>query len=119
MISKTKILKRASKKTNPNLVETIELARKKGLLELAKRLSGPNRMQIKINVGEFDKLKGKNILVVGKVLGEGGIEHKFSVSALGFSEQAREKLKKAGCEVKTIKEEIETNPELNNVEIIK
>ncbi|MBS3074890.1 50S ribosomal protein L18e [Candidatus Pacearchaeota archaeon] len=118
MISQTLIKQREKRKTNPALVEIIEFARKKELLELAKRLSGPTRKQTKINVGEIDRLKEKNILVIGKVLGEGEIEHKINISALSFSKQAKEKLKKAGCEIRTIKEEIEKNHKLEGVKII-
>ena len=57
-------------------------------------------------------------MVIGKVLGEGEIEHKINISALSFSKQAKEKLKKAGCEIRTIKEEIEKNHKLEGVKII-
>lgn len=118
MISNTFIKQRERRKTNPALVETIEITRKKGLLELAKRLSGPTRKQTKINIGELGRLKEKNILVVGKVLGEGEINQKINVAALSFSKQAEKKLKKAGCEIKTIKQEIEKNHKLEGVKVI-
>lgn len=123
MISKTQISKRLKKKTNPEIVETIELAKKKNLLELAKRLSGPKSNYTIINLdelnklNELNKLKENKIMIVGKVLGSGNIEKKISISALGFSNQAREKLKKAGCTIKTLKQEIEANKELKGVEI--
>jgi ribosomal protein L18E len=58
------------------------------------------------------------VIVVGRVLGLGDIKKKISISALGFSTQAKEKLKKAGCETKKIKEEIEKNPKLGGVKIL-
>ncbi len=115
MISKTQINKRLERKRNPELREIIKLARAKSLLELGKKLTGPTKKQTSINVGELD---GKNIIVVGRVLGQGEIDKKITVAALGFSEQAREKLKKAGCEIRTIKQEIEKNSELKGVTII-
>ncbi len=118
MISKTKISKRQKRKTNPELVETIELAKKNNLLDLAKRLSGPTRLHSKINLEDLNKLKGDKILVVGKVLGNGQIERKISIAALGFSKSALERLKKKGCETKTIKQEIEKNKKLEGVKII-
>ena len=118
MISKTLIKKRIRRKTNPELVETIQIAKEKNLLELAKKLSGPTKKQKMINLNELNNLKEKNIMVIGKVLGAGEINEKISISALGFSEQAKEKLKKAGCEIKRIKQEIEKNPELKGVKII-
>ena len=57
MMSKTQISKRVKRKTNPELVETIELAKKNNQLELAKKLSGPTRLQSKVNVEHLNKLK--------------------------------------------------------------
>lgn len=116
VMSKTQIEKRKLRKRNPELVETINLAKKNNLLDLAKKLSGPTRLQSKINL---DKLNNEgDVLIVGKVLGQGEIEKKKKVIALGFSEQAREKLKKAGCEIKTIKQEIKDNKDLKGIKII-
>ena len=117
-ISKTKISKRIQKKTNPEVVETIELAKKNNLLEIAKRLSSPKSNYSNLNLEELNQLKENKVLVLGKILGNGEIEKKMKIIALGFSESAKEKLKKAGCEIKTIKQEIETNPKLEGVKII-
>ena len=117
MISKTKIDRRKKRKTSSELVETIELAKKKGLLDLAKKLSGPTRLQKKVNLGELSDFD-KEVVVVGKVLGQGQIDKKIKVFALGFSEQAKEKLKKSGCETGTIKEILEKNRKINEASII-
>lgn len=117
-ISKTKISKRTNRKTNPELVETIDLAKKNNLLELAHKLSGPTRLQKKINLEDLNKLKENKIIVVGKVLGKGDINKKISVFALSFSESALKKLKKNACETNTIKKEIEKNKKLEGVKII-
>lgn len=94
------------------------LAKAKSLLELGKKLTGPTKKQAKVNVGELNELDEKSVIVVGRVLGQGEIEKKMTVAALGFSEQAKEKLKNAGCEMRTIKEEIEKNSSLKGVKII-
>ncbi len=90
------------KKTSSVLVETIFLAKKTGSLEVASAIAIPTRMQSKINVGKIDESKAEIVIVPGKVLSAGEIASKKKVYALGFSEIAREKLKKAGCEFKTI-----------------
>ena len=118
MISKTQITKRTKKKRNPELVETINLAKKNNLLDLAKKLSGPTRKQTKISLDGLNKLKDDEVIVVGKVLGQGNIDKKIKVSALSFSEQAKEKLKKADCEINKIKQMIEKNPKLEGVKIL-
>lgn len=118
MISKTQISKRATRKRNPELVKTIELAKKNGMLELSKKLSSPRSNHTSINLDALDKVDGDKVVVVGKVLGSGDIDKKKTICALGFSQQAKKKLKKAGCEVKSIKDEIEKNKELKGVKII-
>jgi len=94
------------KKRNPILVDTIMQAKKANNLELAKRLSMSTRKQISVNLGELNQIKEDKIVVVGRVLGGGEIKRKMTIYALGFSNQAKEKLKKSGCEIKTIKQAI-------------
>jgi len=118
MISKNQINKRIKRKTNPELVETIELAKKNKHLELAKKLSGPTRLQSKINLEQLDKLDSKKIIVVGSVLGQGEISKRIEIAALRFSEQAKEKLKNAKIEIKTIKQELKSNKKLEGVRVI-
>lgn len=118
MISKSQINIREKKKSNPEILETIKLSKKNNLMDLAKKLSAPRRLHLNINLTELDNVEGTKVMVVGKVLGSGNINKKISVSALGFSKQASEKLKSAGCEIKTIKQEIESNKDLKGVKII-
>lgn len=118
MISKTQISKRIEKKRNPEIIETINLAKKNNLLELAKKLSGPSRSYRNINLDELDKINKEKIMVIGKVLGAGNINRKIEISAMGFSKQAIEKLKKADCKISKIKDEIKDNKKLEGVEII-
>ena len=93
-ISKTKINKRMKKKTNPELVETLLLAKKVNP-ELAKILSGPTRKRITKNLDEINKesKEGGTVIVPGKVLGDGELTKKIRIIALGFSESALKKLK--------------------------
>ena len=93
-------------KRNPELVETIMLANKQNHLELAKKLSGSTRKQKRINLDQLDKIDDEKVLIIGKVLGKGNISKKKKIRALSVSESAIEKLNKAGCEFKTIKEEL-------------
>ena len=106
MISKTQISKRLKRKTNPELVKTIELAKKNNLLDLAKKLSSSTRLQTRINLEDLNKLKEDKIIVVGKVLSKGEIEKKKEIAALSFSESAENKLKKAGIKIMLINEAI-------------
>ncbi len=122
MKSKTKISKQAERKTNPELVETILLAKKNSAwLEVAALLSGPRRKRKNINLGELNKLvnKEKIVIVPGKILSEGNFNKKVKVVALNFSEKTKEKLLNAKCEVSSILKEIKSNPSAKDVKILK
>ena len=118
MISKTKISKRTKAKTNPEIMGTINLAKKNDLLDLAKMLSAPRSQYRNVNLDELEKSEGDKIVVVGKVLGSGEIKRKIEVAALGFSDSAKDSLNKAGCDVKSIKMTIEKNPKMEGVTIL-
>jgi len=118
-ISKTKIEKKLKRKTNPRLVETI-FKLKKTNSEIAKILCYPVKKQIKLNLGEIEKKsKGKDVLVPGKVLSDGGLTKKMKIVALKASEKAKEKIKKSGSEIILLKNEIKKNPKLNRLEVLR
>lgn len=94
--SKTKINSVMKNKNNTYLAETIYLARK-GNIELASLLAVPSRQRIEINIDKLNEAKTDKVIVPGKVLASGDVNKKMTVYALSFSENAKEKLKKAGC----------------------
>lgn len=121
MKSKSLIEKQLKKKTNSELVETIIKGKKnEKWMKVISIISGPRRKRKEMNLEEIDKnvKEGEKIIVPGKVLSSGKINKKIKISALSFSEKAREKLLKAGCEVKTILEEIKSNPSVEGVRIL-
>lgn len=121
MKSKTKIDKQLQNKNNPELVETIFTAKKKEKwLEIAGIISGPRRKRLNLNLNEINaqtKEKEK-ALVPGKVLSQGEINKKIKVIALSFSEKAKEKLIKSGCEITSILDEIKLNPSAEGIKIL-
>jgi len=122
MKTKNRIEKRLRKKTNPGLVETIIAAKKnKGWNEVASMLSGSRRKRVEVNIDDLNKdtKGGEFVIVPGKVLSIGEMDKKIKVVALSFSERAKEKLNKAGCELLTIVEGIKKNPEAKEVKIIR
>lgn len=122
MKTKTKIGKQLKKKTNSVLVETIIVAKKnKGWHEVSSIISSPRRLKLKINLDKLNKetKAGETIVFPGKILSMGKIEKKIKVVALSFSEKAKEKLNKAGCETLNILEEIKKNPGANGIRILK
>ena len=122
MKSKTKISKQALRKQNPELVETIKLAKKNTIwTEVAALLAGPRNSRINLNLDKINELSEDNekIVISGKVLSQGRIDKKIKIIAFSFSETALDKLKNSGIEVSTIKKEIENNPDAKDIKIIK
>ena len=122
MKSKTLIEKQIQKKRNSELVQTIIAAKKqKNWIEVASILSRPRKQTKNINLGELDKeaKEGEKIIVLGKVLSQGEITKKIDISALKFSQKAKEKLLKSQSKISTILEEIKKNPEAKGIKILK
>ena len=122
MKSKTQIEKQMQKKNNSELVETFMNAKKKDKwIEIAGIISGPRRKRINLNLDEINNQakEKEKIIVPGKVLSQGEINKKIKVIALGFSEKAKEKLKKSGCEFSNILTEIKSNPSAEGIRILK
>ncbi len=123
-LTRTAVKARVSRKTNPALAETIRLATKeKSWFALAKILSGGSRTHAAYNLSEIsnaDGVKDGSVVVVpGKVLGQGQITKKISISALSFSSSASEKLKKSGVEASTIFDQIKKNAKAQAVVVIR
>jgi large subunit ribosomal protein L18e len=114
MKSKTLIEKQVKKKTNPELVETIRLAKKTDNIEIAGLLSTPTRNRISLNLEDIDKESKENetIIIPGKVLGKGDINKKIKIIAFSFSESAIEKLKKSKTQVSSLTEELGKNKKI-------
>lgn len=71
---------------------------------LKKRIGKSRSRQAEVNVGKIGKLtkKGDSVVVPGKVLGTGAIEHAVNVAAIRFSETAKRKIEAAGGKVMEI-----------------
>ena len=123
-VSKTKIKMDLRRKTNPEVINVINLARKhKAWLPLAKILAGPTRKYADYNLKDLNEkvsAEGVSIAVVpGKVLSSGDLNKKIKICALSFSKSAIDKLKKSKTDFCTIAEEIKKNTEAKGVKIIR
>ncbi|MGQ9478562.1 MAG: 50S ribosomal protein L18e [Thermoproteota archaeon] len=83
-------------------------------------LSRPRSRMAEVNVGKIAALtkSGDKVVVPGKVLGKGDIEHSVTVAALSFSSTALSKLRAAGCIVMGIDELAKTEPRGSGVKVI-
>ena len=116
------------KKTNPRLVTLIgdlKAATRGGggaiWRDVAMRLEKPRRNYAAVNVSKINRHTAPDdlVLVTGKVLGSGEIDHKVTVAALQFSEGAASKIKSAGGECLKIEELVEKHPKGSGIIILR
>jgi len=116
------------KPTNPELLTVIRSLRKRAQdsnapiwRDVAAQLSSSKRRRVAVNLSRLNRhTRAKETVVVpGKVLGAGNLDHPVSVAAFSFSTQARLKISKARGKCLSIPELIEANPEGKNVKIMK
>jgi len=83
-------------------------------------LEKPTRQRRIVNLSNINRnTKEDEIIVVpGKVLGSGALNHKLKISAYQFSEQARDKLEKAGAEIMTLLDISKEKPNGKKIRII-
>ncbi len=114
-------------KTNPQLLDLISGLRKQSReneaplwRDIASRLERPTRNYSEVNLSRINRYtKEKDlILVPGKVLGAGELDHQLTIAALSFSGNAKDKIKAAGGSCLTIKELMDKNPEGQRVRIM-
>ncbi|MFW6025139.1 MAG: 50S ribosomal protein L18e [Candidatus Woesearchaeota archaeon] len=93
------------KKTNQKLVDTIKGLKDKSRKEdiplfkrLAKELNKPKRRKVEVNVGKINRYteKGDVVVIPGKVLSVGFLDHKVKVIAWNYSKKAKEKIEEKG-----------------------
>ena len=121
VLSQTRIKARMQRKTNPEIVELLRIARKnKAWHEITKIISGPTRQYSSVNLEQIDKETkiGDTVVIPGKVLSQGEISKKIAVIALNFSEKAKEKLLKTKSQAITLLEEIKKNPDAKGLRMM-
>ena len=87
---------------------------------VAELIDKPRRLRVEVNLSKINRYtqRGDVVVVPGKVLGAGNIDHPVTVAALGFSRQAVEKIRATGGKVVHILQLIEENPRGSRVKII-
>jgi large subunit ribosomal protein L18e len=116
------------KKTNPRILQLIDDLKAKSReqnvgiwRDIALRLDKPNRHYAEINLSKINRYSKDNeiVLVPGKVLGTGNIEHPVTVAALNFSMTAEALIMDAQGKCLSIEQLMETNPTGKGVRILK
>jgi len=87
---------------------------------VADLLQNPRRLKVEVNLSKINRYtkEGDIVVVPGKVLGSGILEHSITVAAYSYSESARRKILDAGGRVLSIEELVNENPKGSNVKII-
>lgn len=83
-------------------------------------LEKPTRQRRVVNLSSISRYTKENevIVVPGKVLGAGNLEHKLTISAFQFSNGAKEKIQKAGAKIVTLMDLSKDNPSGKGIRII-
>lgn len=114
-------------KTNPQIISLISGLKKQSRekeiplwRDIALRLERPSRNYSEVNLSRINRYTAENdlILVPGKVLGAGELNHQLTVAALSFSGSARNKITAAGGTCLSIEEFMNRNPDGSRVKII-
>jgi len=111
---------------DPNRLVLVEFLRKEGSKQpiwaaLAEALASSRKNRSEINFDKINMLtKAKDTIVVaGKVLGNGVIDHEITIACFKISNSAKEKIEKTKGRIITIKELVEKNPKGTHVIILK
>ena len=113
--------------TNPLLRDLIGELKKRSSeqsVNLWKRialdLERPTRQRRVVNLSKINRHTKENeiIIVPGKVLGTGMLNHKLTISAYQFSEQAKNKLEKSGAQIVPLLELSKEKPNGKKIRII-
>jgi len=113
--------------TNPilqNLIQELKKKSREQSINLWKRvahdLEKPTRQRRAVNLSRISRHTKENdiIVVPGKVLGAGSLEHKLIISAFQFSNGAKEKIEKAGAKIVSLLELSKENPTGKGIRII-
>jgi large subunit ribosomal protein L18e len=119
---------RETKTTNPELIHLIRLLKKESRekqagiwLDVAEYLAKTRSQRISVNLSRINRnTKRSDIVVVpGKLLGSGSINHVVTVASFGVSEKAKAKLVAAKAKYLSIPELLEKNPTGANIKIIR
>jgi large subunit ribosomal protein L18e len=115
-------------KTNPRLIRLISDLKSASRdnetplwRDIAKRLEKPRRNYAAINLSKINRHTQPEdiVLVAGKVLGTGDLDHKITVAALGFSGQAMSKIAARGGRCLDIELLVKEHPKGTGIKILR
>jgi large subunit ribosomal protein L18e len=106
------------------LIKSLESASKGGKpgiwSAVVQELSRARRNRREVNVHRINKhtVDGDVVVIPGKVLGDGALDHKVDVAAYKFTAGAEQRIKEAGGKTMSISELVKKNPKGSKVKLI-
>ncbi len=87
--------------------------------KVSKKLSGPRQNRIKANLYRINKKTKKNdiIVVPGKILGMGELDHPLTIACLEYSKSVIKKIESSGSKIISIEELLAQNPKGSGVKV--
>jgi large subunit ribosomal protein L18e len=87
--------------------------------QISKKLSGSKKNKVEANLKRINNKtqEGDVIVIPGKVLGNGTLDHRVTIACLDCSRNAREKITNSGSTLLSIEELLAENPEGSGVKI--
>ncbi|TFG09195.1 MAG: 50S ribosomal protein L18e [Promethearchaeota archaeon] len=104
---------------NRKLIRDLRKTKRRIWRKVSKKLSGRRKDRIEANLYRINKKTKDNdvIVVPGKVLGIGDLDHKLTIACLTASKSAKMKINASGSKLMTIEELLEKNPQGDQVKI--
>jgi len=101
------------------LIRDLWKTKKRIWRKVSKKLSSRKKNRIEANLYRINKRTKNNdvIVVPGKVLGIGGLDHKLTIACLASSMSAKKKIEASGSKIISIEELLEQNPKGKNVKV--
>ncbi|MGQ4874822.1 MAG: 50S ribosomal protein L18e [Promethearchaeota archaeon] len=101
------------------LIRDLWKTKKRIWKKVSKKLAGPRKNRVEANLYRINKKtkEGDVIVVPGKVLGIGELDHKITIACLNCSASARKKIEASGSKLISISQLLEQNPKGSNVKI--
>ena len=104
---------------NRVLIRTLWKTKRRIWRKLSKKLSGPRQNRVEANLYRINNKTQKDdtIVIPGKVLANGDLNHKLTIACLSCSKPAKKKIESSGSKLITIEELLEQNPKGTNVKV--
>ncbi len=117
-----------TKSTNPELIQLVRFLKKQSKeknaaiwRDVAKHLTKARKQRVAVNLSHINRHTQKSdiVIVPGKVLGAGTLNHSITIAAFSASGKAKQKLAAAEAKYLSIPELVEKNPKGSKIKIIR